>query len=835
MTRAAQDKPYVNFSRGLITEATGLTYPDNSVQEIDNCDINIDGSVQRRLGLDLELGGTSIELVEPMDSSSAVSTFNWDNVDNNPSLNFLVLQVGLYIYFFKRDALTASLNQLRDSAGNIIFMRLGEGESKPINLSQTNKVIFGTDQFYSFVPGFSVSQVKLEPLSFRSSGFSLYITGAGLKRPVLFVYSEDLNGYGSTELTQRAAPYIGTQKRVPFNQIFPGIYIRDFDGVRENLTSTGRVEDAITVSRLYNLLNQGWTPAQINQTFTTLQRYPTNSEQAQFGKDSNDNYDPNLLAKQNFGTGLAPKGSGFLNLFDGSRRFIFTPETVGFKIFADIPFSVQQIDSLGNTFGVRATIAQGTFFIASAPTHFYEVLIESQNNSGQMTKGFTASEFFAGRYWVGGAALSGNPETVYFSKIVTNSPASIFFSNDEVKFFQDGDPTSETTPDLLDSDGGVIPIPKAKRIKRLEGFKIGVLVFAENGLTFIRGSDSGFKATDFSVDDVSSAGMLSESSFVKTEDDSLYYFSTTGIQLIRFNGAVPENKDITEETISSLYMDIPIVCKEFAKGVYDKKSKKIYWLYSSDALSPLSYDKSLILDLRTGAFSQYTLPKILDDSLYIVGIYEAVPPRVFTVQDNVVSILGDQVISLADGDVIVGEDFSEAYEDVRQEIKLILRYGDDLFITAFVDEEFIDLANIYPGAGIDYSSYLLTFPENLGDLQRYKQATYVHSFFKKTETVFVTDGVDVVPANQSGCILTGVWDWHTNNNGKRFSQPQQAYRFRKKIPPVLGEPVDNGEGIIYTKLKVRGKGRSLALKYESDGQKNFILVGVSSSMTANGV
>jgi hypothetical protein len=68
------------------------------------------------------------------------------------------------------------------------------------------------------------------------------------------------------------------------------------------------------------------------------------------------------------------------------------------------------------------------------------------------------------------------------------------------------------------------------------------------------------------------------------------------------------------------------------------------------------------------------------------------------------------------------------------------------------------------------------------------------------------------------------------------STPQQAYRL--KIMPVV-DPEDLNsfnypETVITTRLKLRGRGRSVRLKFESEQGKNFVLLGYSMLGGVNG-
>ena len=54
VNRAAANKEYNSFVRGLITEASPLTYPENASIDEENFILNRNGSRRRRQGIDYE-------------------------------------------------------------------------------------------------------------------------------------------------------------------------------------------------------------------------------------------------------------------------------------------------------------------------------------------------------------------------------------------------------------------------------------------------------------------------------------------------------------------------------------------------------------------------------------------------------------------------------------------------------------------------------------------------------------------------------------------------------------------------------------------------------------
>ena len=101
MPRAAQNKQFLNFVAGLNTESSPLVFPENTAKSLDNVDLQRDGSIKRRRGIDFETGGaySTTTFTEADLENFAVSTFEWTSVGGDDSLNFMVIQVGGVLYF----------------------------------------------------------------------------------------------------------------------------------------------------------------------------------------------------------------------------------------------------------------------------------------------------------------------------------------------------------------------------------------------------------------------------------------------------------------------------------------------------------------------------------------------------------------------------------------------------------------------------------------------------------------------------------------------------------------------------------------------------------------
>src|SRR5690242_1017686 len=98
---SAQNK----FTRGLITEAHGLNFPEDACTATDNCVFTLIGEVTRRLGIDLE--ENSVNNIIPY-AGGAISSFKWTNAGGDGKTELVVLQAGDFLYFFESSASTVN-------------------------------------------------------------------------------------------------------------------------------------------------------------------------------------------------------------------------------------------------------------------------------------------------------------------------------------------------------------------------------------------------------------------------------------------------------------------------------------------------------------------------------------------------------------------------------------------------------------------------------------------------------------------------------------------------------------------------------------------------------
>lgn len=205
MPRAEQVKLYRSFVKGLITEASYLTYPEDASTDELNTVLSRKGNRTRRFGIDYEdnyqLNNISVG------ANDAISEFVWKSVNNNSDKNLLALQVGKTIYFYSL-------------------------ESDPIS-----------DSIKSFSIDLSAYSAPLASELDISTSICEFASGKGF----LFI----VNPYCEPLVVE----YIEATDTILTTPII--VLVRDFVGLNDNLAND---EEPTTLSKEhhYNLMNQGW-------------------------------------------------------------------------------------------------------------------------------------------------------------------------------------------------------------------------------------------------------------------------------------------------------------------------------------------------------------------------------------------------------------------------------------------------------------------------------------------------------------------------------------------------------------------------------------------------
>lgn len=721
MSRATQNKIYRTFVKGLITEASELTYPEDASINEDNCVIFRKGNRSRRLGIDFEDGNNigSYGVSQEELAFSATKIYRWESVANNAEISFLVHQLGLTLYFYDLSASS-----------------VGQG-LKPFTVDLSGFVASNADN-----PGYS-------EVAMASGKGYLFVVGEKIE-PFLIEYRPDSD-------------------TITTNRIY--IQIRDFTGVEDNLAND---EEPTTLSNAhkYNLMNQGWidphnegtgdtvsyfdnfgklatypgpTTNVISSYFSAHGRYPGNNKQWWVARNSTDgSFDPELLEKFFSGTNRAPRGHFIVDAFYIDRSSVSGVSGLPVESTQDRPVTVA---------------------------------------------------FFAGRVWY---ALN---STVYFSQVLDNKGKAGMC-------YQEADPTSEDISDLIATDGGVIPIPEMGRAVKLVPVGAGIVVFGNNGIWYVSGTDSGFTATDISVSKLNPIGTESPNSIIEAEGQ-IFWWSKVGIMAMSQKqgmfGTVEgvfDRTNISENTIQSFYVnDIPEEAKKTARGIYDPATNTIQWMFrSGNTPHRFMFDRILNLDLTLQSFYPWTI--------------ETVGPYISS------AFLTPNINELEN---------SGSIRSSFLKYLTIVPIDDDNYgftFSYFYNTDFVDWKS-YDNQGVPYMSFVETGYELNEDAMRKKQAPVIFTYFRRTEENFVVDGEDYTTDKPSSCKFQVKWDWASTQASNKWSTKVEAYRHRR-LPMFVPEDLtfDTGYPIVVSRNKVRGNGKAIQFRFESDeAGKNFDLLG----------
>lgn len=204
MARSAGVSIENNFSKGLITEVTGVNSPENSVVETQNIIYDRRGRAFPRMGFNYE----DDHVQQAVNVSGVRNEFIWDTFASGGTKTFVVVQLGYMIRFFESSSSSSLSSGLKS---------------------------FSIDLRTYKVASFSNTTVQNNLASF-STGLG-YLLIAHPNCETLYVkYNE-----GTDTIT--------------VNQI--QILVRDFEGVEDGLDVDERPATLSNAHR-YNLMNQGW-------------------------------------------------------------------------------------------------------------------------------------------------------------------------------------------------------------------------------------------------------------------------------------------------------------------------------------------------------------------------------------------------------------------------------------------------------------------------------------------------------------------------------------------------------------------------------------------------
>ncbi len=770
------------FIKGLYTEASVMTYPENTSSDELNFDLLIDGTRRRRRGIAYEDNYQNSTFA--VAAGDLVHNETWTNVSGIGGTEFLVVQHNNMVYFYDKslDTISAGQKSFSIDLNNYSANNSYSVSSSYINTaSVTGYLIIVSPAIdpirVEYIPNednITVSKIKIQIRDLEYLGMSSNITFISRTSNLVTVTVNTPHYYNAgdtVEIDSSIFQFNGTFTLVGA----PTSTTMTYTLAGANFTNTAAsglaIKDvapetpptAITNNYLYDLFNQGWysdNNGRSGNAFdywdNTRADFPPRNKSWWAGKNTSNDQDIDQYLKIEYGNTLAPNGHFILDFFNQNRS------------------SASSINNL-------TTIVETARFNSVAP--------------------------YAGRVWYAGLDSSKNGGKIFYSKTLESE-------KDFGICYQKEDPTSEDTPGLVDSDGGYIIIPEASSIQALFTTGSILYVLAANGVWVVGGVDQVFKATEYYVSKISSFGISSKRTLINVADSPVYW-DTSGIYTVSIKESTPYVTSMSDN-IRSYYDAISSDNKKDATAVFDRLGKRIIWMYSSETETIANKKtKILIYDLNLQAFFPWEISNTTGTSPYLYNGFYLSGLGSSEVAYNIL-VGADQVIDASSNTVV--ESISST-STVNSDTKFFVRTANGyLTVANFTDRDFLDWGSA------NYSSYAETAYDFSGSAMLKKNVPYIVSYMRRTEENFIPAGEGYVADYPSSCLLTVKWDLSIDSS--RWSTPSQLYRMVNYPTVDINDltftyPYDT----IVARTKIRGKGRVLRMRFESETGKDLNLIG----------
>tara|TARA_R110002096_G_scaffold163951_4_gene331560 strand:+ start:1330 stop:2319 length:990 start_codon:yes stop_codon:yes gene_type:complete len=304
MPRARGDKEYVLPHKGLNTEANLLHFPIEFSPDLNNMELDFNPQMVRpRKGISSSGLARLVNTFTTGSNDVAITSFLWEGVGNDPTLNFAVVQVGEYLYFLDVDLL--------------------EDPNQAINANR-----------YGLTGSLSNSGVKSTTAILRTQRVDM----ANVKGN-LMVTAESIN------------PTIISWDTVNLwiEPVVIGLKTRDMLGIEDGLGVDEHPVTPLSDDHKYNLFNQGWYKQRrdtagsateidpidnyFNNSGASPLVYPSNADIPWIAmvEDQGDLiFDPEWLRDQTFGSSPAARGHYIVDPFNIDRAAILlAPDVSG--------------------------------------------------------------------------------------------------------------------------------------------------------------------------------------------------------------------------------------------------------------------------------------------------------------------------------------------------------------------------------------------------------------------------------------------------------------------------------------------------------------------------
>lgn len=601
------------------------------------------------------------------------------------------------------------------------------------------------------------------------------------------------------------------------------IQIRDQFGIEETVNPQYETDDKyrgpLTWQHYYNLYNQGWGVPRRGWEYGN----PPLQDAVLLGSNGNVNgKTPSNSDVVWSGIDVKPVKEDSLENF----------EAFHFKLFD----------------GIRGadTKASKGFFIIDAFTRGssrYSAWNKNKSNHPESGNLIAMPAFNADVTTGGPTSIAAHAGRMFYSgcngKLLENDSRSpnynnyVFFTQlvkgrqDFSKCYQEGDPTSRESSDIVDTDGGFFSVSGAINIHTMYSVGDQLILIAENGVWSVTGgSGYGFTATNYKVLKLSSFGGIPNKSFVEFGGQA-FFWGWDGIYVIAKNQFGDyEVTNLTKDTNDNFFSTISASARMNCQGFADKVRRQVRWVYIEGEPFVDAQTKEIIIDLKFQALYPFTIMQHPSNRAYVIG---GVQLGDFSVRyTETLVFVGNEQVMVGNEPVVLSQDSLTKMESSVKYITIYDASDPKIRFCEYNDDSYEDWA--FTGETVDAEAYMVTNAFTGGDFAIKKQVPWLTMAFAETEKLI--DSSDDV-AQESSCIGRVMWNFTHGAHSGKWSRDMQLYR---KSRWFYGDTeVDNGFSLNITKTKVRGIGKSFALHVRTEPRKNCHIYGWGITLTVNSV
>lgn len=704
MARTAAQKIYADFRQGFVTVANPLAYPEGSLKDIVNFDIQDNGTIRLRPGL-IQESSVRVDTGVKYDdlSKKTVRSFIWNNVNNIGSDKIAVVQVGTLLFLFPmyKDRIA-----LDEQLGAAIDLGIPSG-SQNISISGAS----GSGWFFIAHPSIRPKILKkdvdtgsftLSPIDIKIRDLALWRgktdTETGLEKgsKLYPIHEYNLRNGGwpkNTVVSKASDPNDGTASADPVR------YTREKTGSYPPVYTpflAGKAGGGDTIAEQTAFSPWGVTVDYYGNSLIPLGRFIVSAEKWSRVGEGETPHDPAVPVTKNL-----------------NRTYEWTSYPSNIEFYSD---------------RVWYSGAKGYREYDSPVEQTYDKKDNLDVSS-----------------------------TIYFSQQLNSDLEKVGFC------YQQNDPTAEDINQLLATDGGTITLRGAGDIYSMKTFGTALVVFASEGVWAITGLDANsFKADSYSVNKVSNIGPSSKFTISAT-NNNIYYIANDAIYFLTVDeiSGNPSPVDITSKKIKDFYNELSSTQKENSRAYFDVASRNLYMLYSDSGTANL-FDRVLVFNQDLASFYKYELAsseRFIFDGLYYEKDALSTVRRTITLDGVPVTLDGE--------DVYLENTFSTESLNTIQLLTIsenATTNNIEISFSSFSDtDKFEDWGVPYSGEvlfGFDAAGDIMRDSVQAPVIISHMEKT-------ETGFELDQDDINYVAKHPSSCMLSYAWDWGNNYGNAR--------------------------------------------------------------------